>query len=95
MRRLSPEQIDRAVELLRGGNNEYVSRGRSGDGFGHRDGVLYRVYVEDDDRQETPTTEAEFRAFLAAMDFDDYIDRYNIAAVQQLGIDIAGPTLGR
>jgi hypothetical protein len=84
--RLCPEDIDRVVETLRRRGGEHVSRGRTGDGFGYRDGVFYAISVDDFDRFDSPfADEAAFRAALAAMDFEDNTDRYRQAVVRGLG----------
>jgi hypothetical protein len=49
--RLTAEQIDQVVALLRSKNEEYLAlggTGRIGAGYGHRDGVFYALAVDDE-----------------------------------------------
>jgi hypothetical protein len=93
MRHLPPEQIDRALAILRSKNEEYVvvgGTGRVGCGYGHRDGVLYRVGVDDEMRgtYEAPTTERALREELAALDLDSAVDAFAVAALRRMGLDM-------
>ena len=90
-RNLTPAQIDQAIRILTSKDGEYVSRSRSGDGFGSRGGQLYRVSVEENDREEYPVSEADLRTALGALDLDNNVERYAIGALQQMGIDVTAP----
>jgi hypothetical protein len=91
-RRLTAAQIDDVVAALRSKHDhDFISRGRGGSGFGHRDGQLYRVRVEEDEREERAVSEDELRQVLAGLDLDDYIQRYDVWSIQQMGVAIEGP----
>jgi hypothetical protein len=92
-RRLTNAQIDEILRKLQAGDVEQISRSRSGEGFGSEAGQLYRVFVDENDEERRPLSEAELRAYLAALDLDNYTERYAIWALQQLGVEIEGPTL--
>jgi hypothetical protein len=92
-RHLTAAEIDDALRLLRAKDTEVIARGRGGDGFAHRAGQLYTVYVEENDQQDTPMSEEQLRAFLAELDLDDYSNRYWVSALNQLGLSIVDPKL--
>ena len=63
VRRLTAEQIDQVVALLRSKNEEYLAlggTGRIGAGYGHRDGVFYALAVDDELRG--PPAEVSFKS---------------------------------
>jgi hypothetical protein len=91
-RKLTDEEIDRAISALRAKDTEVISRGRGGEGFAHRGGQLYTIYVEDFDRDETPVSEEWLRKFLADLDLEDFSNRYWGGALQQLGVDVKWPS---
>jgi hypothetical protein len=81
VRRLTAEQIDQVVALLRSQNEEYLAlggTGRTGAGYGHRDGVFYALAVDDELRgppSEVPfKSEGDLRVDLRAIDLDDTSD---------------------
>jgi hypothetical protein len=90
-RPLSPQQIDAAIAALYAKEGEWISRGRGGDGFAQRGGQLFTISVEESAHDERPISEAALRTLLAHIDLDDYSDRYRIWALQQLGVELAGP----
>ncbi len=85
-RNLTPAQIDQVIHVLKEKDGEYVSRSQSGDGFGSRGGQLYRVSVENTDRQEYPVSEGDLRTALGNIDLDNNADRYTIGALEQMGV---------
>jgi hypothetical protein len=92
-RALTTQEIDAVIAVLRSKeDHDFIARGRGGSGFGHRRGQLYAIYVEDFEREEFPLTENELRERLARIDLDDYSQRYDIWAIQQMGIPVEGPT---
>lgn len=86
-RHLTPQQIDHVIKTLLASDGEYVARGRSGSGYASRDGKLFTIYVEDDQHEEHPITEAKLRAELAKIDLDDSIHRYEAQVLKELGVD--------
>jgi hypothetical protein len=95
MRRLTSEQIDRAVSVLRSRDAEYViigGTGLLGGGYAHRGGTLYIVEVSDDLQGpfEVPVTESELRRHLASLDLDQAGPSdgvYRVRALHEMGID--------
>ena len=64
VRRLTAEQIDQVVSLLRRKNEEYLAlggTGRIGAGYGHRDGVFYALAVDDELRDLPRRCRLQFR----------------------------------
>ena len=81
---LSSVDADRVVETLRAAGGDHVSRGRGGSGLGYRDGVFYRISVDEFAQDDTPfQDEVAFRAYLAAKDFAT--SRYLRTVVRRLG----------
>lgn len=87
---MTQAQIDQALQLMLAKDVEAISRSRAGDGFRSRGGQLYKVYFEDFSEDESPLSEAQMRSYLAEIDLDNFSERYVVAALQILGVDVLG-----
>lgn len=83
---LTPEEINLVVENLRTKGGDHIARGRSGEGFGYKDGVFYEIYVEDSDQQNHPIPdEATFRKRLETLELSNPSNRYWRSVLEGLG----------
>jgi hypothetical protein len=83
---LSALEIAKMISVLRSEERDWISRGRGGSGFGHRDGKIFRIYVEEFDREEVELSDTDLFTIFATMDVSATVNRYDRWVLEQMGV---------